>query len=123
MAARWFLGLSAALWFSYGMYCFLAPSSLGDGAGVTFTNATGSTELRAMYGGLQMALGALAALGLARPGLRQGAVLTLGLVTAGLGSTRLIGAFIDSGWSAYTAMGLIFEFASAAWATSILRRE
>ncbi len=122
MGAQWFLGLSAALWFLYGLYCFFAPSALGDGAGITFTSATGSTELRAMYGGLQMALGALAALGLARPGLRQGAVLTLAVVTAGLASTRLLGAFIDGGWSAYTAMGLVFEIGSATWATAVLGR-
>lgn len=122
MAARWFLGLSAALWFFYGLYCFFVPSALGDGAGVTFTNATGSTELRAMYGGLQMALGALAALGLARPGLRQGAILSLAVVTAGLGITRLLGAVIDGGWSAYTTMGLVFEWVSAGCATALLRR-
>jgi hypothetical protein len=122
VAGKWFLGLSAVLWFLYGLYCFLVPSALGEGAGVTFTSATGSTELRAMYGGLQMALGSLAALGLARPGLRQGALLTLGVVTAGLGSTRLLGALIDGGWSTYTAMGLVFEWVSAACAAMLLRR-
>ncbi|MDX2169604.1 MAG: DUF4345 family protein [Deltaproteobacteria bacterium] len=122
MAGAWFLGLSAALWFLYGLYCFFSPAALGAGAGVTFTSPTGLTELRAMYGGLQMALGFLAAIGLARPGLRQGAILALGVVTAGLGSTRLLGALIDGGWSAYTAMGLMFEWGSALWAASLLRR-
>jgi hypothetical protein len=58
MAARIFLGLSALIWLPYGLLCFFQPAGLAESAGVTFTNATGATELRAMYGGLQAAIGA-----------------------------------------------------------------
>ena len=54
MATRIFLLLSALLWLPYGIYCWLHPSYLAEAAGVVFQ---GSTELRAMYGGLQAALG------------------------------------------------------------------
>ena len=121
--SRLFLGLSALLWFLYGLYCFFSPTALADGAGVTATTPTGTTELRAMYGGLQMALGVLAALGLGRAELTRTALVALGLVTAGLGSARLLGAFVDGGWSAYTVMGLVFEFGSAAWASRLLRQK
>jgi len=121
--SRVFLGLSALLWFLYGLYCFFSPTALADGAGVTATTPTGTTELRAMYGGLQMALGVLAALGLGRAELTRTALVALGLVTAGLGSARLLGAFVDGGWSAYTVMGLVFEFGSAAWASRLLRQK
>ena len=57
MATRIFLLLSALLWLPYGIYCWLHPSALAEAAGVAFQSPTGSTELRAMYGGLQAALG------------------------------------------------------------------
>jgi hypothetical protein len=120
--SRLFLALSAALWFLYGLYCFVVPGALADGAGVAATTPTGTTELRAMYGGLQMALGVLAGLGLVRADLTRSALVGLGLVTAGLGSTRLLGALIGGGWSAYTAMALVIEFGSATWVRSLLRR-
>jgi Domain of unknown function (DUF4345) len=121
MHGRWFLALSALVWFPYGLYCFFAPAALAISAGVTFTTPTGATELRAMYGGLQVALGLLAFAGMQRAALRRPALITLLTVTAGLGSARLLGALNDGAWSAYTLMGLVFEFGSTAWAGSLLR--
>lgn len=121
MGGTIFLGLSALVWFPYGLYCFFAPGYLQGAAGVAFVTATGATELRAMYGGLQAALGLLAFTGLQRPALRPGVILALFAVTAGLGIARLLGAFIDGGWSGYTLLGLLFEFGSAAWAGALLR--
>ncbi|MEO8601874.1 MAG: DUF4345 domain-containing protein [bacterium] len=121
--SRLFLGLSALVWFLYGLYCFLAPGSLAGGAGVAAITPTGTTELRAMYGGLQMALGILAGLGATRADMTRPALIALGMVTAGLGSTRLLGACVDGGWSAYTLMGLVIEFGSATWARQLLRRQ
>jgi len=121
MGQKLFLGLSALLWFPYGLYCFFAPGFLAGSAGVTFTTATGATELRAMYGGLQAAIGLLAFAGMQRPALARTAVITLGTLTAGLGIARLLGAFSDGGWSAYTFFALAIEFGSAFWATRILR--
>jgi hypothetical protein len=122
MGRKLFLGLSALVWFPYGLYCFFAPTALGEMAGVTFTSATGATELRAMYGGLQAALGVLAAAGMQRASLTRPALITLATVTAGLGGARLLGAFSDSAWSAYTLMGLVFEIGSVLWAASLLLR-
>ena len=122
MGHKQFLGLSALIWFPYGLYCFFAPTALAGSAGVTFTSATGATELRAMYGGLQAALGLLAFAGMQRASLTRPALVTLFTVTAGLGTARLLGAFSDGGWSGYTLMGLVFEFGSVLWAGSLLRR-
>ena len=123
MGQKLFLGLSALVWFPYGLYCFFAPTALAGIAGVTFTSATGASELRAMYGGLQAALGVLAFAGLQRASLTRAALITLVTVTAGLASARLLGAFTDGAWSAYTLMGLLFEVGSVLWATALLRRD
>ena len=122
MATRIFLALSALLWLPYGVYCFAQPGSLAEAAGVVFQSPTGSTELRAMYGGLQAALGLLAGLAALRASLVRPALIAIAFLTAGLGSTRLLGVAIDGGLSSYTAMGLGFEFTSAAVALLLLRR-
>lgn len=123
MGRKLFLGLSALLWLPYGLYCFFAPTALAEIAGVTSTSATGTTELRAMYGGLQAALGVLAFAGMQWASLTHAALIALATVTAGLGSTRLLGALTDGSWSAYTLMGLVFEIGSVLWATALLRRD
>lgn len=117
-----FLAVSTILWLPYGLYCFAAPSALAGIAGVAATTPTGVVELRAMYGGLQTALGALALVALLRSGLRRSAVLALGTVTAGLASARLAGAVAGGGFSAYTLGGLVVEIVSVVWASALLRR-
>lgn len=116
MFERIVLGLSALIWLPYGIYCFFAPESLAgaDSAGVLAATPTGTTEIRAMYGGLQAAIGALAVAALIRPRLASGVLLTLVFITGGLASTRLLGLLMDGGFSAYTGGGLGFEIVSCA---------
>ena len=122
MAARIFLGLSALVWLPYGIYCFLVPTSLAAAAGVAFSSATGSTELRAMYGGLQAGIGLLAGLGVVRDSLRQPALVALAFLTGGLVSTRLLGAALDGGFSSYTKSAVVFELTSVLVATVLALR-
>ena len=121
--ARIFLGASALLWLPYGVYCFLHPEFLAGAGGVAALTPTGTTELRAMYGGLQMAIGAFALLGCLSDGARGSALLALAFLCAGLGSTRLVGAFVDGGFSAYTAGGVFFEWLSTGFAVYFARRD
>jgi hypothetical protein len=121
MAARIFLALSALLWLPYGIYCLLVPGSLAEAAGVVATSATGTTELRAMYGGLQAAIGTLALVGVVRGSMTRTALIAIGLLAAGLGSARLLGVVIDGGFSSYTGMGLALEWTSALVCRWLLR--
>ena len=120
---RLVLGLSAPLWLLYGLYCFFVPGSLEANAGVLASHGTGSAELRAMYGGLQAALGALCALGFLNPDYRRTALVALLFLVLGLGIARLAGAALDDGFSAYTGMAFAFEFGTAALVAVALRRE
>jgi hypothetical protein len=123
MAARVFLALSGLVWLPYGLWCFLDPAFLAGAAGVAAQSATGSTELRAMYGGLQAGLGALALAAALRPGLARTALTTLAFLCSGLALARLSGLAIDGGPSAYTVSGLAFELASAGLAWFFLTRQ
>lgn len=121
-ATRVFLALNALVWIAYGLYCFFQPGILADSAGVAATTPTGSTELRAMYGGLQIAIGALAGMALLRPDWVRPALLALAFLCGGLGLARITGAALEDGWSFYTGMGMGFEFGILAAATYLLRR-
>jgi len=123
MSTRVFLGLMVLLWLPYGVYCFAVPGSLAETAGVASTSATGSTELRAMYGGLEAALGALALCALVRADLVRPALLALAFLCGGLFSARIAGAALDDGWSFYTGMGMGIELTVTVASIALLRRE
>jgi hypothetical protein len=122
MASVLFLGVSAVVWLPYGLFCLANPGFLADAAGVTATSTTGTIELRAMYGGLQAGIGALALAAVWREGLRAPALVCLAFLTGGLAIARLSGVVIDAELSSYTAFGLGFEITSAACASYLLRR-
>ena len=123
MIASVFLALSALIWLPYGLFCLFQPGYLAEAAGVAATTPTGTTELRAMYGGLQAAIGALALVACLRPSLRRTALVTLVVLTAGLGSARLIGLALDGGFTAYTGAGLGLEWTTVLLGRWILRRD
>jgi len=110
------------LWLPYGLVCLFQPAILEGVAGVAYTSATGSTELRAMYGGIQSALGALALAAVIRPRFSRAALTSLAVVTGGLGVARLLGTLLDGGFSAYTGVGLAVEFGSLSLCLWLLTR-
>jgi hypothetical protein len=121
MVARIFLALSGLIWFPYGVYCFLAPGYLADAAGVVSTTATGNVELRAMYGGLQAGIGALAFAGALRPAWMRPVLFAGCFLFGGLAVTRTLAAIDVGEFSSYTAFGLVFEWTSTALALWLLR--
>ena len=122
LAIRLFLVFSALLWLPYGILCFLQPAYLTEAAGLALTSATATTEVRAMYGGLQMAIGVLAGMAVVRPTLVPTALTMLAFLSVGLGTARLIGSLVDASYSTYTFGGLGFEFLSAGLAIWLLGR-
>jgi hypothetical protein len=122
MAARIFLGVSALVWILYGLFCLANPSFLEGAAGVAASSATGTVELRAMYGGLQVAIGVLCVLGYTSAAWCHNVLTTLGILTAGLGLGRLAGVVLGGGLSSYTTGALAFELAGAVVAFTLARR-
>jgi hypothetical protein len=110
MWVRVFLFLVGIGWAGYGFYCLLSPEALSAIAGISATTAWGTTELRAMYGGLQVAVGLSALLGSFRVVSLDRALFVQVVALGGLGTARLIGAVATGDWSTYTVGGLIFEW-------------
>jgi hypothetical protein len=89
--------------------CFLKPGLLSEAAGVSAVSVTGTTELRAMYGGLQGAIGMLAIAAFFNPTLVNPFLVALITISAGLLLGRIAGLIMDGGYTRYTGMALGFE--------------
>jgi hypothetical protein len=122
MVIRMVLGLLGVMWAGYGAWCFADPALLRDAAGVASLNATGSVDLRATYGGLQIAVGVLLVAGALRAAMTRQVLLMYGVLCAGIGLARLLGARLESEWSGYTVFALCFELGSALAVVVLLSR-
>jgi len=112
-AVRVYLGFNVVVWLPYAIYCAFNPAFLEGAAGLAAQSSTATTELRAMYGGLQAGIGALALAALLRPAFVRAAVTMLAFLCSGLASVRLMGLLVDSSASGYTIGALIFEVFNA----------
>ena len=119
---RIFLIVNVLLWLPYGLYCLVAPGFLAEAAGVAATTPTGATELRAMYGGLQAAIGLLALAAVLRRDLERTALTALAFLALGLFTGRLFGAFNDGGLSGYTIGALVLESTLTVLSVRFLRQ-
>ncbi|MCH7598442.1 MAG: DUF4345 domain-containing protein [Myxococcales bacterium] len=106
---RIYLILSALIWLPYGLFCVFQPETLADIAGVVGTTPTGTTEIRAMYGGLQAGVGVICVIALMRPDFARSALITLCCLAGGLFLARFSGFLIDGSGSQYTYGALVFE--------------
>ena len=122
MAHKIYLAISALIWLGYGLYCFFAPGSLDEAAGIVARTTTGATEVRAMYGGLQASIGVLCLLALWQPGQIRIALSCVGWLTAGLALGRFAGLFLDDSGTSYTYGALGFEIVCAVGAFALLAR-
>lgn len=112
---RTYLILSCVSWLGYGLYCLAFPDTITTLAGVAATSATATVELRAMYGGLQAAVGVIALAGLLLPTRLPDALFALATLYTGLFLGRLVGVLASGELSPYSLLGLAFEGVFAAW--------
>ncbi len=109
MMARVFLGLQVLLFIPYGLYCLVSPGMLAGAAGVKATSITGTIELQAMYGGLQVAVGVLCLMGLLRKPFEQVALTALLFIFAGLAVVRVSLGLMHGDFSGYTVFAMSYE--------------
>lgn len=121
MWTRILLFVLAAGWVPFGLYCFLFPEALTGISGIQATQAAAVTELRAMYGGVQIAVGLSALLGGLRLLALDKALLVQIVALGGLGVARLGGALITGDASAYTLGALGFEWVTLALCVAAMR--
>ena len=120
---RWlnpFLAVSAIVWLGLGLWGLVSPEALLRAAGLDRVPSSAVVELRAMYGGLPIAVGVLAAVGLLRSSFRRPALLSLAYASSGLFMARLLGAVLSLEFTDYTAIALFLELLSAGFAVRLL---
>jgi len=95
-----FFALTAAVWIPWGLYCLFVPQAWSGqvipGMEVfTLDTATARTEVRAMYGGLQLAIGLFTLIAIFKREHQASALLFLTLALSGLALSRMYGLMID----------------------------
>ena len=121
MWTRGYLVVSVLVWLGYGLYCFFAPATVEQAAGLVIGSSVARTEVRAMYGGLQIAIGVMALAALLRPALVRPTLLCLAFLVTGLAVTRALGAVMDGSFGQYTTGAIFFEVMVAGGALALLR--
>jgi len=95
-----FFALTAMVWIPWGLYCLFVPEAWAGKVipGMEVFNldtATARTEVRAMYGGLQIAIGLIALIAIFKKEHQSTTLLFLTLALSGLALSRMYGLLID----------------------------
>lgn len=110
---RWVLGITATIFIGYGLICFLYPGFVASIVSLEPTGESALIELRAMYGGLQMAIGLLALSGALMAELRRPTLLMILFLLGGLALARTLAVMISGIWDFYNLFALVYEISTA----------
>ena len=88
------IGITAAAFAGFGTASLVKPDILRK-VGIKATNANARTEVRAMYGGLEIGFGVFFALAAIKPSWRQPALAAIVCAIGALGATRIASAAAD----------------------------
>lgn len=111
---RLYLALSGLFLAGYGVYCLIYPARVGDITGLIMSSPAALTEIRAMYGGLELGLGLFFLLTAVLPETARQGLFCMLLCFGGLALSRGAGALLDGTLSdPYNGGALAYETISA----------
>lgn len=119
---RWVLGITAAIFVGYGLLCFFYPGFVATLVSLEPTDEAALVELRAMYGGLQVAIGLTALTGTLVADLRRSVLLMTLFLLGGLALARVLGVTLHGSWDFYNLSALAYETLTALAALTALIR-
>ena len=108
--AKPYLLFTVLVWLPWGLMCVFDITLVADIIGVSGTTPSGNSDLRAMYGGVQTAVGLIAALALYDTRFFPNLLFTLAFVGTCLALSRTYGLFVDDSSTAYTWGVLAYEY-------------
>jgi len=108
--ARGYMIINGLMFAGYGIYCLIQPQAVADLTAMT-ASSTALTEIRAMYGGLQTALGIYLLMMALKPRCMESALVAMCMIYGGLCTARAIGLFLLGG-DDYNTPAFAFEFTS-----------
>lgn len=102
--------IAAALFYALiGLAALLRPDSLLEGFGIFAATPDSRNEIRAVYGGLPLAVAGLLTFSMTGTPLAGGILAALALVSAGMAAGRLVSAVIDWRLGRYPAIFMVLE--------------
>ena len=107
--ARIVLGLTAIMFGGHGAMCLLDPATIARESGIELPSPGAAAEARAMYGGLEFALGLYFGASAFRPVWVKHAVVVLVVVFAGLAVTRGVGLLLLESTDPYNLRAFAYE--------------
>ena len=117
---RVFLAVIGTIFMVSGIFTFFDPGTIGEALGIAPLNASGETEIRAMYGGLVVGSGLLAFSGLFNRLLAVAALAGTFFGAGGLMFTRVVIQAME-GFAVNQAIVAAFELTMVAIAFLLLR--
>ena len=104
-----YLIFTALVWLPWGLICIFNTGMITDVIGVSGLSPSGTTDMRAMYGGFQTAVGLMALLALYDQRYLRQLLVTLAFMGSCLALSRSYGLYIDGSASIYTFGVLSYE--------------
>jgi ABC-type uncharacterized transport system permease subunit len=120
--SRIVLAFTGCMFAVYGLMCLVDPTAPATYAGFVLVQASGNTEVGAMYGGLQIGLGALLVAWAWRPHLVVPALVVVLFCVGGLALGRVTG-LVRNGTDAYNLGAVGFEITTTIFAAIALQME
>ncbi len=111
--AKAFIAITGLMFALYGAYLIVDPKQLVEIANFSIPENTALTELRAMYGGLQLAMGLFMLTCCRQIRLIGPCLLFMSLAFFCLAATRSLGLLIDPADNGYNLSATIYESLSA----------
>ncbi len=118
---RWFLLLTGVAFAAIGIYALVDPAQTLAPVGLQVIEVSSRNEMRAVYGGLNLAVGLYLCAAFGNTGLRAAALTFVALITGGLVFGRLVSLVVDGMPSTTILLFLAIEVASCVLAL-LLRR-
>ncbi len=110
--ARIVLGLTAIMFGGHGAMCLLNPETIANESGIVLSSPGAAVEARAMYGGLEFALGLYFGVSAAHSVWAKSALVVLVVVFGGLAVARSSGLLLMGEADAYNLRALAYESTS-----------
>ena len=112
--AKPYLIFTLLVWLPWGLMCIFNTDIIAEIIGVTSIHPTGNTDIRVMYGGVQFAVGLMAALALHDRRYFENLLWTLAFLGTCMALSRTYGLVVDTSGTAYTWGVVAYEaFAGA----------
>ena len=111
--AKPYLLFTVIVWLPWGLLCIFDVSGIADIIGVVGVTPSGNSDLRAMYGGVQTAVGLMAVWALYDARFFRNFLINLAFVGSCLALSRTYGLFVDDSSTGYTWGVLTYEYFAA----------